>query len=334
MLLFVCAAIVGGSWALQSEPAAIPNDITATTSALNESQRKVVSEYLDYWIGRLASENPAEVAGARGPLDKPLRAIGTTGVFRSEYSRLVIERITPLLSGPSDLVATNAMIVLSFCKTPEAVDLLVRQTEVRTQPREDRRLAAASVLLKSISAVALTPTKAGAVAGQIAANCRNEASWLVLQQELDLLAAMARMHPTIFTVQVQALADVVSRIDRQTAPDQLMQALSWSLVGLRDQFLAKPVGDQRTDGPKLEPVLLALLKTIDRHWEAAQKNPLTSRAYGDAIQRGEQLLKQISNVLGRKTTPTSPPLHDAWRSNDRGTYSAGVKAWESSIKSS
>ena len=330
-LVLVCAAAGGSAWAIQGAPPTIPSELVSTGSPLGAAQRETLAKFIEHWIARMNSGEADQVADARNQLAQVPRTPGATAVFRSDYGRIVTEKLKPLLTSSNDLAATNAMTVLAALRTTEAIDALVSQIDLRVQPAQERRLTAASMLAKSVGSVEFSEAKAASTAREIAANVRSEASWIVVHQELEALAALAPKNKVNFKTQIDAIGDVVSRIDKQGTPSDLMQAVSRALAGLFKQYLDKPINEQKVDGPILEPVVLSLLKTIDRHWDAAQKSEQSKRDYGDAIQRGEGILKRTSGVTGR-SAPASPPLHEAWSANDRSKYTSGVSSWESFIK--
>lgn len=337
--VWLSVALVGGSaWGQApsqgAAPGALPSAVTSSTSPLSEAQRQLVSKFVSYWVDQLKSDDPRAISSAREELVEPLGAPGVTGVFRGDYGRIVVETIAPLVNGEAELPATNAIIVLSLLRTVDATDVLVKQTDPRTQTREDRRLTAATMLASSIKSVSMPATKAGSIARELLANLRGENNWLILHQQLESLSALSRAHATVFDTQVQAFSDVVDRIGSEPKPTGVIRALSWSLVGLRDQFLKMAVSAQAAEGRKIEPKLVAMLEAIEKKWEGAQTDPEMKSAFGEAVQRGELLLRQVGGTVSGRKLPEAAQLHNAWTSNDRSTYAATLKTWATSIKGS
>jgi hypothetical protein len=331
-LALALALALGASapaWSMQGAPPNIPADISGAQS-LTPAQKETLNAYVGYWSERLTNEDPLVIAEARNQLIRPLQVLAKSGAFQVAYGGLLAEKITPMLKGPSDIAATNGLVALRFAELPETADLFIEQMSPRTQPREARRQSAAANLAEMLPHVTFVGAKATSVGRALSSAILEETVPTVLERGLQAMNVLARRNAGVMPVQIETLRGLVTKIDRQTSPSELMAALSNSIPGLRDQFLAMPVNQQRESAPLLQPVILSLLQTVQKHWELAQEDMKLQAAYGNAVQRGETLLRLLAR--DGSSAPPAAVLHEAWKSNDRPKFEAAIKTWEAAVK--
>jgi len=131
--LWVLAAVtalagVGGARALAQ---GIPDAIRTKVEQLNEAEAKTVAQYVDDHSKNLLSDDPQLLKKDRDALLEPLSKSDTGVGFRIAYDRVLIPKITPMMTAPKDLVVINGLNIAGDLATDRAVDLVVGQATAK-----------------------------------------------------------------------------------------------------------------------------------------------------------------------------------------------------------
>ena len=99
---------------LMSSPASaqlISQDAKSAEGSLTAEQTQSVRDFVEAWMGKLITAEPAEVTDARNAILREFRTQGITETFREAFSQEVSRMMGEAIQAESDLVRINAMII-------------------------------------------------------------------------------------------------------------------------------------------------------------------------------------------------------------------------------
>jgi len=319
----------------QQDAASLPQPIIASSSPLTEAQRTRVREFAETWIRALGSADPTQVARGRAELAAPPGRPGATPAFHREYASVLRPLLDPIIRGDDEFRAVNALIVLRSLRTPEAVESLVGLTSHRNERRGVIRVRAASLLVDAISepvssGAPLSAAQIDRIARDVAEAAATDPEWVASYhgfRALSRIAGRAGLPPSSITLALESQATVlrrlVERAERDAPPSEVVHAIGRSLLVTRDQLTGLSDDNATAFRRALVGPLARLAKVAETHWDSARENPDARRAYGEALNAANLLLRLEARARNR---PISIDLGAKWRADDRAGFGVDVAA--------
>lgn len=127
-LCVVLAALTGSATGARAQ-ADLPAEIVQAAT-LNNDQIAQTSKFVQEWLPKLVSDDPADVKKGREHLLEPLKNAQTSVSFRQKYSEMLLAGVPPggglerLASSEKDAVAVNSLRIAGELATTEAANLL------------------------------------------------------------------------------------------------------------------------------------------------------------------------------------------------------------------
>ena len=103
----------------------LDQDVVAANSALNDQQQQQVLDYVEVWTEDLASGDTRKMIEARDELIKPTLRGGVDVYFLQAYSKYLLPKLEPIISGSEHIRGENAMRVAAF-RDPPCIPLYCR----------------------------------------------------------------------------------------------------------------------------------------------------------------------------------------------------------------
>jgi hypothetical protein len=309
--------------AAQTSPSIPQSAITA--SQLNDTQRGQIDEFVGYWCDRLGGEDAAAVADARDNLSKHFRIYPASDTFRSYFSRRCVPRLEEIIEAEDPpLSVVNALIVLPFLGTEDAMETLLERTTPANEDRAYVRMRAAVGCQVLLASGLLPERKLNGYLRELRDAAMNEPHAWVLRHQLDAIAEVNS--PEAREQFVATLDRLVDRMaDDEEGPCDLLPAYRQGIFNLQRSYLVLAGDEQRRLGAQLGPILGRFLEIAATHWENAQAEQ--PRTYAAAVKTTETLLGVVD---GQVRGPQGVPATDvagAWDTGDQARYSADVATW-------
>jgi hypothetical protein len=260
LLGWLVSAPVAATAAAQAS--ALPTSVIASSAALSPRDRQLVAAYVSEWGRRLAESDPAEVTRARAELISPARSPSATPVFLRAYSEEVLGALAPVIASDDTFRAINALQVLRFLRTPEAVEAIASRCDHSAESNRGKRQAASSLLGAAIAATSFTPAQLDGLTRRIGGMAAGETQWMTLLQLLRTLQTIAAQPglPAASTDLVRstfatALRTTTTRATAANGNPELIHAVQRSLLGIREQFVRLGGGARQEFARQMAPVL-------------------------------------------------------------------------------
>jgi hypothetical protein len=315
----------------------LPQDIVGSTRPLSSEQRSAVEEFASDQMTEMANGDPTEVVAARNTLVQTARRAGVTGVFLRAYSNAILPQATAILGAAEPMRAENTLRVLAFLRTPESVGILVSSTDPMKINDEGRRLVAAGLLKIAVDGGAksgLDSAVLTSTARSIAKNLSDDASWIVVLEELRALNAIAlsssltkENRGELRGIQFGAFQQLSNRIEASDQPSDLIQAVYRAMLGLREKLLDKSTAGDISN-KEIAKTLRMMLKNIAdaaiKQWSGLQTNRRSFMAYEGVLRVGSQLL----SLLDGRPDPKAEALREGIETG-RNELVAAVRDFQS-----
>ena len=291
-------------------PSSLPQDIISTRSAVTPSQKAKI----DAFVGKLseilakAKSQSAELLKARDLLIQSTRLAGVTPVFMRTYSEAVIKDVGPLVYGDDPLRSENALRVIAFLQTPQALGILVESLDPDRSKDASRRLVAAGLLPTATAPGAKSNLDSASLANSarnIALSVRGEEDWVVVLEELRALNQIAinpllseQNRSEIRTIQFETYKSIADRIAKSEKPSEMIFAIHRAMLGLRTQLINKSTAtdfDSTRVAKLLEQMIAEIAKASVSHWSAINGNPRLKSGYESTLKIGTQLLSLLKS---------------------------------------
>lgn len=342
-IVLTCAVLVAqpAAW---GQASGLDRAILTASSPLDAAKTTALKEFVTRSTGPLAdSTDPAEITAARNALTEPARDPSATPIFRRSYSTAVLAELKPVVAGDDLRRAVNAMQVVRFLRSPEAVELLADRLSPSSETNPSKRLAAASILAAALTDAELSPVQFDGITRDLVAASASEKDDQVLVQQIKALVAIERRAnlPAASAEAAQAgqakvFAALVNSVAAAPKADPRMASVARALVMLRNQWLDLSRPQAMKLGPSLGRPIGAVLEIADRHWETARSDPEVQAAYEIAVATSETLLRLVDRTLRPNAYPAPKPgvkddearaLASSWNGNMKDAFSAEVKRW-------
>ncbi|MFO0895620.1 MAG: hypothetical protein U0574_11785 [Phycisphaerales bacterium] len=273
-----------------AQTANLPPEVVTTKQPLDEAAKAKVDAFVEERAALLAKGDPADVARARQDLCQPPRSVGASEIFRRAYSDVVRAKLKPIIESKDEFRAVNAITVLRFLATAEALEMLADASSVEKQPAEALRVTASGMLASACAQIArpnppmeLNGAQADALARRIREAATQETNWVVQMQLGVALGDVARWRglpaASVENVRlelVRVLQAAVKAVPSDASGNR-MRTVQRLLVIVRDQVMG---GAKGAYTQQLEPVLAEVRTVAAKPPKDASE--AVSRAFNDS----------------------------------------------------
>ncbi len=315
------AAVASAASDDQTLPNSLPQDIISSRTAITPAQKERIEDFADKLteVIREDAGNSSKSLKARDLLIQTTRLAGVTPVFLRTYSEIVISRISPIVFGDDAVKSENALRVVAFLQTPQAVGILVESLDPKRSEDTSRRLVAAGLLPIAIapgSKSNLDSASLTSTARNVALNARTESDWVVVLEELRGLNQIAlnsklsdQNRADVRTVQFETYKAIADRIAGDDSPSDMIFALHRAMLGLRTQLINNSTAadfDSKRVATLLESILTQIAKASVKQWTSLEKDPKHMDAYEASLKIGTQLLSLLKSDAAPAFATLSP----------------------------
>lgn len=288
----------------------LDQDVVAANSALNDQQQQQVLDYVEVWTEDLASGDTRKMIEARDELIKPTLRGGVDVYFLQAYSKYLLPKLEPIISGSEHIRGENAMRVAAFLHTPQSAMLIVERTDPDKNPDEFSRLVAAGLMATVVRDVRHSGLNSGeltALARTLANSIRKETTnWHVVLKDFRALGEIAASpeltelnRRDVKALQFQSFSNLVQRAGESTTPSPLMEAVFRSLLDLRSKLISSG-GTGQTQSPQLvqevKNTLLSTGKAAVKQWSGLSSDASLRNAYEGVLRVGAQILSLLGTT--------------------------------------
>lgn len=309
-----------------------PINSLVSSNSLNQAQQGQIEDFAKFYSNNLSSDDPKLVENARRRLLEPLRAPLVTPFFRLVYARLLVPHLKPVVEGDSPFAAVNALQVIGFIGTDEALRVIEDHININDEESFAKRLWAVKAFAVAVNTRNLNPNQLNPVLRQLGLACDDETQTMILQSQFS---AISKVNSQIARdVLLSAVRAKLEDLAKEENPSELMGAIYPALVSLRDQYLALGPNVQRTFGASIAPSLCNVFKVSLAHWDTtlldAKAKSQFARNYNGAIEVAEAFLKTIAREIASREPPQTQ-IADAWADGDKARFEADHKIWHDII---
>jgi hypothetical protein len=333
----VLAACLAHGAAAQS----LDRAVIGASGSLSAAQQTAVTDFVARAAAVIDSGDDAkEIEEARLTLITPSRDPASTTAFRKAYATELLKALGGTIRGGDLRRAVNAMQVLRFTRTSDAVDALIERATPSSERNPGKRLAAAGLVVDAFEDLDTSNAYYEGAARRLRDAATSETDPLALQQQLAAIGAAANRNGlpadtarNVRRTQAEAIAAAAQAMKGAAVADPRMQAIYRVLVPLRNDLLRNSQADQKEIGKVLAPALAALVADAAAQWEAAHANPALAADYAglanvcEVLLRLTDRLQRPSAYQGSRPDGDARVLAGAWESGDRAKFDAESKRW-------
>ena len=318
----------------------LDRSVIGASGSLSAAQQTAVSDFVARAASVIDSDDDAKaVEEARLALITPSRDPASTTAFRKAYAGELLKALGGTIRGGDLRRAVNAMQVLRFTRTSEAVDALIERANPASERNPGKRLAAAGLVVDAFEDLDTSNAYYEGAARRLRDAAAAETDPFALQQQLAAIGAAANRNGlpadtarNIRRTQAEAIAAAAQAMKGVSAADPRMQAIYRVLVTLRNDLLLNSQADQKEIGKVLAPALAAVIADAAAQWEAAHATPALAADYAGLANVCEVLLRltdrlQRPNAYQGRPDGDTRVLAGAWESGDRAKFDAESKRW-------
>jgi hypothetical protein len=315
--------------------------ILSAAAPLTEAQKSAVNGFIAKPVDAIKdSDSSTAIEEARATLVTPSRDPSSTPTFRKAYAVALMAELGPVLKGRDTRRAINAMQVLRFTRTQEALDAILERTAPANESDATKRIAAAS-----LAADAFEDLDAGNAYFETAARRLKEAAIaegdpIALQQKFAAISAASKRKDlpadnarNVRRNLVEAIAAISKSIRASSKADGRVKPMLRALVSVRNDMLEMNQSERAAVSKALAPALVDLLAAGASHWSDAHADAALSQNYGSVTNICEVLLRLIdraerpSAYAGSKPDGDSRILTPAWDAKDKSKFDSETKRW-------
>ncbi len=326
----------------QAGATTLPREIVTATAPLNADQSKLLLGFIEGFVNTIeTTRDSRSLDDARRALVEPLRDPAATPVFRRAFSATATSRLSPIVRGTDTQRAIHAMQVAAFIGTPESLALITGRLDP-SEPDPAKRQNAASTIAHALEDVAgLTAVDFDAISRAIFAAAEKESEASIILREfraLSVIASRTGVPESSAALARSNQAKLVRGILAQIGSQAGTQAGSGPGSDTRMTIVAKAIADMQKQwtrltsaheklGPTIAPLLVDVLATTGKNWDAARASNAT--AYGEAVASAEVLLRVVDARLRSKAgeVTAAGAIAKAWEANDKKAFDALVAKW-------
>ena len=312
-----------------------PINTLVSSNALSQAQIGQIEDFAKFYSNNLSSGDIKLVESAKKMLLGPVRSPLVSLHFRLEYAKKLVPHLEPVIDGDSPYAAVNALQVVGFLGTDQALDVIEDHINIDDEKSFAKRLWAVKAFAVAVKQGYLNANQLNPVLRQLGMACKTETQSMILHSQFR---AISKVDSTIAReVLLGAVTTKLEDIAKEESPSELMAAVYPALVSLRDQYLILRQNQQRNFGASIAPALCKVFKVSLAHWDTihldAKVNSQIARNYEGAIEVAEAFLKTIDRGIGSQTTPRTQ-IADAWADGDKPRFEAEHKIWHSIVSQS
>jgi hypothetical protein len=335
--LALAACLAQGAAAQSS----LDRSVIGASGALTTTQQTAVADFVARQAGILdSSDDAAEVEEARLALIAPSRDPSSSTAFRKAYAAELLKALGQTVRGGDLRRAINAMQVLRFTRTSEAVDALIDRATPSTERVAAKRIAAGGLVVDAFEDLDTSNAYYEGAARRLRDAAAAETDPYALQQQLSAIGAAARRNGlpadtarNIRRTQAEAIAAAAQAMKGESAADARLLAIYRALVPLRNDLVRTSQADQKEIGKALVPALAAVLSCNAAQWDAAHADATASADGAGLVNICEVLLRLVDRLQrpdayqGTRPEAESRALAASWESGDKAKFAAEAKRW-------
>ena len=318
--------------------------LVSTTRPLSNEQQAQVKAFADAQLEALAQGDAEDMIAARDAIIQDARRPGVTGVFLRAFSSELVPGIDQMLQQQGDgmqtMRAENGLRILTFLRTPEALEIIVSTTNPVDVKDDSRRLVAAGLLPIAVEAVpqsGLGSAVLTSTARRLSEHLVEDANWIVVLEDLRAMNAIAlnqnltkENRAEVREMQFNAYARLANGIASSDTPSPIVKAIYRAMLGLRERLL-----DNSTAGDisnrQIANTLREMLKRIGsaavRQWNGLEADPAMFQAYEGTLRVGAQLLSLLERRQDPRINALAAPMTAMTEKGDSSEQAlAGLKA--------
>ena len=318
--------------------------LVSTTRPLSSEQQAQVKAFADAQLEALAQGDAEDMIAARDAIIQDARRPGVTGVFLRAFSSELVPGIDQMLQQQGDgmqtMRAENGLRILTFLRTPEALEIIVSTTNPVDVKDDSRRLVAAGLLPIAVEAVpqsGLGSAVLTSTARRLSEHLVEDANWIVVLEDLRAMNAIAlnrnltkENRAEVREMQFNAYARLANGIASSDTPSPIVKAIYRAMLGLRERLL-----DNSTAGDisnrQIANTLREMLKRIGsaavRQWNGLEADPAMFQAYEGTLRVGAQLLSLLERRQDPKINALAAPMTAVAEKGDSSDQAlTGLKA--------
>lgn len=315
--------------------------VIGASGSLTAAQQTAVADFVARAAAVIDSGDDAKaIEEARLALITPSRDPASTTAFRKAYATELLKALGGTVRGGDLRRAVNAMQVLRFTRTSDAIDALIERATPSAERNPGKRLAAAGLVVDAFEDLDTSNAYYEGAARRLRDAAASETDALALQQQLAAIGAAANRNGlpsdtarNVRRTQAEAIAAAAQAMKGVSTADARMQAIYRVLVPLRNDLLRNSQADQKEIGKVLVPALAATVSCAAAQWDAAHANAALAADYAGLANVCEILLRLTDRLQRPNAYQGSRPDGDArvlagnWESGDRAKFDAESKRW-------
>lgn len=337
----LAAALAATLAGMASGQSTLDRSVLTATAAPTDAQKAAIGSFASKHAAAIEeSSNPADLEAARLALVAPSRDPAATPAFRKAYATVLVAELGPVAKGSDLRRAVNAMQVLRFTRSPDALDVILERAAPSAEPDAGKRIAAGSLAIDAFEDLDAANVYYESAARRLRDASAAETDWLALQQKFAAIATAARRKDlpgensrNVRRAFAEAMAAVAKASKASTAADPRMQAVQRALVGLRNDLLAASQADRSALAKSLMPALVDVVAAASAQWSAGHADKALDAAYGSTMNSCEVILRLVDRgerpqaYAGTKPEGDTRVLAAAWESGDKARFDAELKRW-------
>jgi len=314
----------------------LSGDLMRVTGPFSGEQRQSVEAYLDHWGRQLiGAQEVAQIAEARRKLIDPLTQAGISDPFKTQYSALVVPKISEGVTSKNFMVRLNTLIVIGHLSGGAGVEQM--SMGLRDENAAVRYWAAKAIaesLGVANGAAVMTADQRSRIQKAIGEKLATEPSADVLEQMYDAMASLNTPESR------KALVDAMNSRASYFAQNGLGVGLQAERTGLRRIY--RVMLEAQIEG-KADPVLIKNLAVVCDKYLQIISRAVEKRQLADAQLAVTQEIVEVAHpalnwavkVFDPAAQP-GPELTDAFRNGTSDQYvqfRLNVLQWANVLKS-
>lgn len=240
-ILLSAALAIAADAVGQGPVGSIPNDVQAAAQSLNESQKKLVNDYVDAQARAFGTADPAQVVEIRNAMCKLLKGVVMRDPCRRELGGQFVRSFAQFAKGADPLRATNTFIIARHAPCTETAGFLLDNADPATQQDALVRVAASAQLAQALRDGQFAGPQAESNAKQIVSALRAETDWVVASHLAEAMVEVLRtkgLAAQNADAIASMVADAVDDLTRRTFDGNqpaLVNALQRALLAVRNR---------------------------------------------------------------------------------------------------
>ena len=286
-----------------------------------------ISDYVAPRLRRLAGDDPAAIIAARDDLISTFKPSRVSPTFREEFSRATMDDLKQAVESDKPLTVINAMIVMQFIASEEAMDVFVERANPANEKRNWVRLRAAEGAEVVLASGLVPQSRQLGFVRRLADSAAVETDGWVLRHQLaglTLLLTDAQARKEL----IDALDALADRVATDEDPTAAVQGFRSVMARVAPPFPQLPTPDSRALGTGVAPIIVKFLDNCAMHISEGHSD----RAFASAISDTETMLRIVDLTLqnsNRAPVPgSSPEVTRKWNTGNAEEYTAEVKLWK------